>query len=720
MKWASFARCGQASTSFPDNPCLLCLRRRPFCVYTIPEKSTLAPTTSPLSNAADAVGQRFSGTGVGPHPNGNAPRRLRVIGCSLIALLLFCGGCGSPNDSKANGSTALGGSSAVDPGPYEGTTSGLAFNPTRGVYENPFDVTITHPTAARVHYTLDCSDPRTSTTTITAPLPLVVHVDPAAREHRFLAPGFIIRATVGDANALAETVATHTYLFPRRTVELSADGESPGTGWPAPLAPTSTNTRQSMDYGMDPDVTNSSDYSSQMDAAMMGLPNLSLVTDLPNLFDASTGIYANAANDGVEWERFASLEQLNQDNSPGFQANAGVRIRGGFSRKAQNPKHSFRVLFKGIYGTPKLKFPLFGSEGPSEFDKVDIRTEQNYSWAVDGADFNQLTMTRDAFSRDLQRELGQPHTRGRFYHLYLDGVYWGLYQTQERSEAKYAESYFGGASADYDTIKTDRNGLTGTGQIIATDGDLTAWNSLWQLCQTGFANNDAYYRLEGMNASGTRDTALQVWVDIDNLIDYMLVIFYTANFDAPVSKWFSNKQANNFYAVRNRVTNDKGFVFFAHDSEHTLMADPIVITTGVDEDRVNIGAPGGATGGNGKVSTAYRMNITDPLQFNPQWLHFKLTDNALYKTRFSARAHELLEGSGKLSVSAALALHQKRVDEVSLAIIAESARWGDAQTPNQPRTKNADFAPAVARINDGFLAKRTPIVIAQLTTAGLY
>lgn len=642
------------------------------------------------------------------------------VGAALIAVLAFCWGCSSETDAKQSGPVIPGGT-AGSTSVSEGTNSGLTFSPTRGVYQDPLDVTITHATATEVHYTLDCSDPRTSTTTLTAALPLVVHVDPADTDHRFLAPGFVIRATVGDANALPETVVTHTYLFPRRTVALSPDGKSPGTGWPAPVTPANASaTRQSMDYGMDPDVTNASAYASQMEAAMLALPNLSLVTELPNLFDPTNGIYANAANDGVEWERFASLEQLNQDGSPGFGANAGVRIRGGFSRKAQNPKHSFRILFKGTYGTPKLQFPLFGSEGPSEFDKVDIRTEQNYGWAVDGADFDQMTMTRDAFSRDLQRELGQPYTRGRFYHLYLDGVYWGLFQTQERSEAKYAEAYFGGKTADYDTIKTDRNGLTGTGQIIATDGDLNAWNSIWQMCQTGFASNEAYYALEGLNPSGTRDPALPVWVDIDNLIDYMLVIYYTSNFDAAVSKWFGNKQANNFYAVRNRVTNDKGFVFFAHDSEHTLMADAVAITTGVNEDRVNIGAQGGATDGNGRVSDAYRMTITEPLQFNPQWLHFKLSDNALYRQRFSARAHELLDGGGKLSVNAVTALHQKRVDEVSTAIIAESARWGDAQRANQPRTKNDDFAPAVARIKDGFLAKRTSIVITQLQKAGLY
>lgn len=616
---------------------------------------------------------------------------------------------------QASAGIASAGQPGVPPGWFEGTNSGLSFDPPRGAHDAPFDLTIRHATAKSVRYTLDCSDPRTSPTTLTASLPLVLHVDPANVEHRFRAPGYIVRATVGDASAGPGSVVTHSYIFPRRVIELSPDAQSPGGGWPAPRAPGAA--QQSIDYGMDPDVVRAPEYQGQMEQSLLSLPNLSLVTDLPNLFDATTGIYANAVNDGVEWERFGSLELIANDAAPGFQANLGLRIRGGTSRAPTNPKHAFRALFKGDYGTPKLLFPLFGAEGASSFDKVDIRTEQNYSWSIDGdADFNENTMTRDVFSRDLQRELGQPYTRSRFYHLYLDGVYWGLYQTQERADSHYGQTYLGGNDGNYDVIKTERDGAMG--QVEASDGDLTAWSTLWQLTSAGFETDAAYYRLEGKDANGARDPNLPVLVDVDNLIDYMLVVLYTANFDGPVSKWFKNNQANNFYALRDRIASQRGFVFLAHDNEHTLHADPILITQGVDEDRVNIGVS--ALDGKGASSDLYRMNISDPAQSNPQWLHFRLSSNARYRARFSARAHTLLAEGGKLSNAAVRALHQTRVAQIESAIIAESARWGDSQRPKQPRTKNADWLPAVQRVNDGFFAKRTPIFIQQLTKAGLY
>ena len=89
----------------------------------------------------------------------------------------------------------------------------------------------------------------------------------------------------------------------------------------------------------------------------------------------------------------------------------------------------------------KLKFPLFGDEGADEFDKLDIRTSAQYSWSlIQGNLFdwqvgNLCTMNRDVFSHDIQRDMGHPYTRSRYNHLYINGVYWGLYQTQERAEA---------------------------------------------------------------------------------------------------------------------------------------------------------------------------------------------------------------------------------------------------------------------------------------------
>ncbi len=124
--------------------------------------------------------------------------------------------------------------------------------------------------------------------------------------------------------------------------------------------------------------------------------------------------------------------------------------------------------------TANWNFRLFGDEGVSEFDKIDLRTTQNYSWAFQ--DDGRNNFLRDIFSRDAQGEMGQPYTRGRYYHLYINGQYWGLYQTEERPEANYASSYFGGNDSDYDVVKS--SGGSGGHQNEATDGNLDAYRRL--------------------------------------------------------------------------------------------------------------------------------------------------------------------------------------------------------------------------------------------------
>ncbi|MEJ2703793.1 MAG: CotH kinase family protein, partial [Sedimentisphaerales bacterium] len=236
---------------------------------------------------------------------------------------------------------------------------------------------------------------------------------------------------------------------------------------------------QTMNYGMDPDVVNDPRYRNLMDDALLTIPSISLVTELKNLFDPATGIYVNATRHGKEWERPVSVELINPDGSEGFQIDAGLRIRGGYSRNDNNPKHAFRLFFRPEYGQSKLRFPLFGDEGVSEFENIDLRTSQNYSWSYDGSDKN--TMVREVFSRDTQRDMGQPYTRSRYYHLYLNGQYWGIFQTQERSEASYAESYFGGDKGDYDAVKTTGGNPGYT--IEATDGTLDAYRRLWEMAR---------------------------------------------------------------------------------------------------------------------------------------------------------------------------------------------------------------------------------------------
>ena len=523
-------------------------------------------------------------------------------------------------------------------------------------------------------------------------------------------------------------IETHTYIFLSDVITQSPSGERPDPNWPAPHTNTNpfTDLIQCIDYGMDPNVINDSRYVNLVDDALLSIPTISLVTDLNNLFDLSTGIWVNAAQEGRLWERPCSIEliyppnpqgpgfpdlvqvpdanggyrwDLPSDMRGGFHIDAGMRIRGGWSSHSDNPKHAFRLFFRPEYGEAKLMYPLFGTDGDDEFDHMDLRTSQNYCWSYQYDQRN--TMVRDVFSRDTQRDMGQPYTRSRYYHLYINGQYWGIFQTQERSDASYAVSYFGGEKEDYDVVKVNGWPSADDYKIAATDGNLDAYKVLWQAATAGFSTDTAYYGVQGLKPDGTYDPNGRKLVDIDNLIDYMLCVYYTGDKDGPISSPRNNTRPNNLWAIYNRNKPD-GFKFFRHDCEQTL----------------DIGEPD-------------RTGPYDLWQFEyftPQWLSQKLTGHPEYVMRFADRVHKRFFNGGVLMPQSAVAHWTARANEIDLAIIAESARWGDAKRPPPlpplplppPRTKDDDWLPAINNVTNNYFPSRTGVVLDQFRAKGWY
>ncbi len=592
----------------------------------------------------------------------------------------------------------------------------IVFSVERGIYEDGFELELsTLESGTTIHWTTDGSHPDGSARASEADSPTTLTVDPYSEDGRDPVPGFVVRAYASKEGRSDGRTDTSTYLFTHDVTALSPDNQAPGPDWPEPYQTDNyQDSQQAIDYGMDPDVYEDPDYAELMVPALEAIPSLSLVTDLENLFDEDEGIYVNPMGHGEEWERPVSAELLDPSGGEQFQVDAGLRIRGGWSRWAHCPKRAWRLHFRGDYGFTKLEFPLFQDEGTDEFDTVDLRTSMNYSWSFKTSNGAENTMNRDVFSRDVQREMGRPYTRSRYYHVFINGVYWGLYQSQERAEASFAETYLGGDKDDYDVIKV--RGEDPTARVIeATDGDTDAWREVYDRCLEGFATDEAFQALQGNTPDGVRDPEQPVLVDVDNLVDYMLVIFWTGNFDAPTGAFTTNKEPNNFYAIRSRVDTEQGFTFYAHDSEHSLLYQSWSPGVGVTENRVNLA----------DRRDGYDMDVTDFVYFHPQWLHHRLTENADYRTRFAARAAEVLQGDGPLTGEVSAALFQSRADEIDLAIVAESARWGDAKTINLGggrtwRTRDEDWVPAIERVTDQWCPARTAIVMEQLTEAGLW
>ncbi|MBN1551607.1 CotH kinase family protein, partial [bacterium] len=569
----------------------------------------------------------------------------------------------------------------------------LVFFPERGFYDSNFTLQIsTDLEGAIIQYTLNGDDPLEAASPYADASPVSIDINPSSTRGRGRTPGVVVRAVALLNGAQASKIMTHSYIF----IDKVKTQSDPGGDWPDPGV-----NGQQWHYNMNASVVNNASYRDLIDDALLDIPTISIVTDLDNMFGYQDGIYVNAWFHGEDWERPCSVELINPDESEGFQINAGVRIRGGWSRHGNYPKHAFRLFFKEKYGKSKLKFPLFGEEGVDEFVKVDLRTSQNYAWSNGYVMEN--TMNRDVFSRELQREMGQPYTRSRYYHLYIDGMYWGLYQTQERPEANFAESYLGGDNDDYDVIKVDIGDDFNLYEIEATNGNKDAWRDVWDASQTGFSSNTNYFKLEGRTPDGEKDPDGRKLVDIDNLIDYMLIIFYTGNFDAPVSKFRGNQQPNNFYAIYNRSANE-GFKFFQHDCEHTILVHDAPPGVGIRENRVNIGE-----------INENPMYVGQLEYFHPQWLHYRLTDNDEYCIRFMDHVYKHFYNGGAMTPDRLVDLFRESSDMIEMAIIAESARWGDLN-----RSKLRAWQPTIHEIIDAYFPRRGEIVLDQLEEVDLF
>jgi hypothetical protein len=553
-----------------------------------------------------------------------------------------------------------------------GIVADTRFDHDRGFYDAPFDLVISSATpGAQIRYTTDGTPPTaTGGKLYTGPVRIAATTT--------------VRAAAFKVGYVPSNVDTETYLFLDDVIRQSPNGVRP-PGWPASWG------SNVVDYGMDPDVVNNVAYRDSLEDDLKSIPTFSIVMKLDDLFGTS-GIYSNPRNDGRAWERPASLELIYPDGTKGFQSDIGLRVRGGFSRSTSNPKHGLRVFYRAEYGDAELNFPLFGPDGASHFDGFDLRTFNNYSWSFQGD--ARGTFLRDQVNRDLQLAMGQPAERGDYYHLYINGQYWGLYNTDERAEASYGATYFGGKPDDYDVIKADNDSGN---QVRATDGNLTAWTDLYNTLK-GTANitEATYQRIQGNNPDGTPNPDYPVLVDVDNLIDYNLVIFYGGNLDAPVSQFINNNAGiNNFFAVRNRdPATRQGFRFFIHDAEHTFLD--------VNTDRTGP-FPSGAT-----VATS-----------NPHYFFQRLESNPNFRLRVADHIQKQFFNGGPLSAQGVMNTFLRRKQEIDRAVVAESARWGDSKVTT-PLTRNANWLPEIQRIVGSYIPQRGNIVVAQLAADGLW
>ena len=469
----------------------------------------------------------------------------------------------------------------------------------------------------------------------------------------------VLRAAAFRPEFATTEILTRTFIFPEQVAHQT------GAGFPRFWGFTNTQPVAAF-YEMDRRITGSADYQKDLLKGLRALPSLSIVTELDNLFDPARGIYAHPLETGRDWERSASAEIIFPDGRPGFQINCGLRIQGGWNRRPEEcPKHSLRLLFKKQYGAAHLDFPLFGPGGTQKFETVILRGGCNNSWLHwSGEERHRGDYIRDEWMRDTMAEMGHPAARGRFVHLYLNGLYWGLYNLVERPSAPFIAALQGGKPSDYDSRNSDK----------VLTGDTNVWDRLFTIANAGVTNAVAWQQVSSL-------------LDVTNFADYMLLNYYGANAD-----W---DRSSNWYAARRR--NPPGrYQFFVWDGERTLEQ--------VADDR---------------------MDFDDDQ--SPPRLFQKLKESKEFRALFAERARIHCLGNGVLTPQRAADRFRKLAGSLDLAIVAESARWGSYRNdfhrykggPYERYTRNEHWRPEIQRLLDDYFPQRTEAFLKTLERRGL-
>jgi hypothetical protein len=535
---------------------------------------------------------------------------------------------------------------------YLGMVADVVADHPRGFYDGPFEVSLACETAgATIRYTLDGTEPAVDRGTVyTAPI--------------LIRGTTVVRAAAFQTGYQSGRLGAWSYLFLDQVLTQT------GAGFPA---------NWGSDWQMDPRVVNQAAYSQRIRDDMKSLPVVSIALDSME-FWGPNGIYTQSTGRGDEFERACSAEMFFPDGSEqGFQVNCGVQIVGGASR-SMTPKHGIGLSFKRRYGPPKLKYPFFNDSAVEEFDFIAFRPNFNMSWVrtdgsgplnnanADGVERLHAIYVRDAFTKESQLAMGQPSAHQRFVHLYINGLYWGVYNPSERNDASFAAAYLGGEKEQYDAIFSDPSTIA-----RAHDGDKNAWLEMMTLAKRGLAGADAYARI-------------QQYLDVTNLADYMMLNFYCATVDWPWQNW---------NAARKRETGAQ-FRFFIWDADYTLETPPWV-----PDDRTGVGA------GSDEADS-------------PARLYHELRKNAEWRMLFADRVQKHCFNQGALTTNQTIPRFLKLCDTIDGAIVGESARWGDVVRRSQPYTRNVEWLNEKSRLLTQFFPQRTERIVQQFVRAGLY
>jgi len=501
------------------------------------------------------------------------------------------------------------------------------FSVDRGFFETPFGVIITCATeGATIVYTTDSSEPTLS------------HgIEGTAQVTVTISTTTVLRVMAYKDGMRATNVDTQTYLFLSDVIQQPANVP----GCPNPRTWLGGSAYDNHDYEMDPGIVQDADYRAEIILSLLAIPTMSIAVE-PEELASENGFYWGSG------EAPCSMELIFPDDP-----NENVHVNAGVEPHSHDRlKRSLRLNFRSEYGDAKLKTSLmrtgslYGDSATDTFDRLILRGGNNRCWArVWNPDKTAYTI--DQFYRDSQIELSGYGSRGAFVHLYINGLYWGLYNPVERTDQWFAAEYFDTDPEDWFAVHHGSQGAPGF------NGDGSRFQTLVNdLIKRDLTQADHY-------------ALTCAYIDTENFCDYMLFTWWMGVGDWPGNNWYAGCRTDS------SPLGPTPLRFFAWDGEWSWDAS--------------------RAGGPGYVHPDFRSNKNGGSVIPKIWHALRMNED--FMTLFADRVYQHFFHKGTLTEEVAQQRWLKINEQIRSAVVAESARWGDAmKNQGQPtRTRNEDW-----------------------------
>ncbi|QSX05774.1 CotH kinase family protein [Sedimentibacter sp. zth1] len=381
-----------------------------------------------------------------------------------------------------------------------------------GCYDSQFNLELsTINKCASIYYTLDGTDPTTSSIKYTAPILI------EEKENMLT----IVRAKAFCDDFSSSDIVTNSYF-----------------------------------------VQNNNYYNSS-------IPIVSIVSNNKNLYDYKTGILvkgevydewlkngsklltnvipANYTQEGRKWERKANIEIFKYKSQPYTNQGIGIRVFGGYSR--ENSIKSLACYARDCYDANDYFSLNYLGNKDIKLNKLVLRTPSSDSnGALFRDDLNQSLVPSNL---NIQKQEAQTCI------LFLNGIFMGIHSIKEAYNNQYFKSYYG---IEYDDIVILKNptDVTGTEINEGFPGDEMYFNKMYNFIKANDMSKEANYNY------------IIRFLDIDNFIEYYILQIYCANRDWPGNNVKVWRKRTEGYVEDASYGHDGRWRYLLYDTDYSL------------------------------------------------------------------------------------------------------------------------------------------------------